>query len=232
MKKPNTPLHLGPIPLVQKRAWIIPYIEGKTVLHAGATDYPLHAKKAKRGELLHTFLRPYCSKFIGIDLAGEAIECLRRDHDITDIIHGNVEELGTLFPPESFDVIVAGDVVEHINNVGLFFDSARKILKKDGIILVTVPNAFSIKRMLGAFLLRQERNHPDHMYYFSLMNLEQAAWRNEGTIIDMATFIYEAENRFQNRIANIIVRTILAITRNNFLADELAVAIQFRTSPV
>jgi len=40
-----------------------------------------------------------------------------------------------------FDVIVAGDVIEHVENQGLFLSNIKKHLKKDGKLIITTPNA-------------------------------------------------------------------------------------------
>jgi 2-polyprenyl-3-methyl-5-hydroxy-6-metoxy-1,4-benzoquinol methylase len=221
--EPTTPLRLGNIPLVEKTGWILSKVTGKRVLHAGPTDSPTTAEKAESKQLLHQHLQERCLQLVGVDLAREAIEFLRINHGITDILEGNVEELDTVVPSGHFDLVLAGDVIEHLNNIGHFFQSAQRVLKPGGELLITVPNAFAIKRMLGAVFLRQERNHPDHMVYLSLMNLQQAAWRFDYAITEVAGFMFESPNDQTNRRANRAVRTILSLTGNNYLADELAV---------
>ena len=57
---------------------------------------------------------------------------------------------------------------------------------------MTLPNAFSLKRLMGAILLRQERNNPDHMYFFSTMTLEQAAYRFGYELREVSGFMYYA----------------------------------------
>jgi 2-polyprenyl-3-methyl-5-hydroxy-6-metoxy-1,4-benzoquinol methylase len=54
------------------------------------------------------------------------------------IIRGNMEtyEFG-----KTFDVIVAGDIIEHVSNPGLFMDNVKKHLSKDGKFILTTPNA-------------------------------------------------------------------------------------------
>ncbi len=42
---------------------------------------------------------------------------------------------------ESFEAIVAGDVIEHFSNPGLFLDNCRRHLTDDGVFIVTTPNA-------------------------------------------------------------------------------------------
>mgnify|MGYP000552705285 CR=1 FL=1 len=54
------------------------------------------------------------------------------------IVVGNME---TYQFGKRFDAIVAGDVIEHVNNPGLFLENCRKHLKAGGLLLITTPNA-------------------------------------------------------------------------------------------
>lgn len=58
--------------------------------------------------------------------------------DNTKIIYGNME---TLKLDKKFDVIVAGDVIEHVSNQGLFLDNLAEHLSPDGQLIITTPNA-------------------------------------------------------------------------------------------
>jgi 2-polyprenyl-3-methyl-5-hydroxy-6-metoxy-1,4-benzoquinol methylase len=82
---------------------------------------------------------------IGIDLhdaEAQNVEIFQlKNEDInTDqkIVYGNMEnyEFNKLF-----DLIVAGDVLEHVSNQGLFLDNIRKHLNDNGQLIITTPNA-------------------------------------------------------------------------------------------
>ena len=50
---------------------------------------------------------------------------------------------------EAFDVVTAGEVIEHMLNEELFLQECRRVLKKDGVLVLTTPNlAFSLNRVL------------------------------------------------------------------------------------
>lgn len=50
---------------------------------------------------------------------------------------------------EKFDVITAGEVIEHMINEGAFLEECRRVLKKGGILVLTTPNlAFILNRFL------------------------------------------------------------------------------------
>jgi len=227
LEAPTTPLHLGKIDLIDKRDWIFKKVVGKSVLHVGPTDSPCTRSHARQGRLLHAALQGKCKELIGLDLDKSAIEIMREECQITDTQYGNAEELDKLFPEGRFDAIIAGDVVEHMSNVGLFFLTARKVLKPGGELIITVPNSFSIKRILGAVLLRQERNNPDHLYFFSAMTLQQVAYRFGYELTEVSSFMYDApEGGVLNKRGTAIARVLIGILRNNYLADELAVVMK------
>ncbi len=75
---------------------------------------------------------------------------------------------------EKFDYIVAGEVLEHLPNPGLFLAEAARCLKPGGALFVTVPNAFNLLRIIGLFQ-GYESVHKDHCFYFSGKTLARLA---------------------------------------------------------
>ena len=220
---PRTPLRLPRIQMVDKEGWILGKVAGKSVLHLGPTDSPGSVLSARQGRLLHQKLQGRCRELVGLDLDRQGIEDLSKHCQINDIIWGNAEALDQVFPERKFELILAGDIIEHVNNLGNLLASAKKVLSPGGELLITTPNALAVKRVLGAIFLRQERNHPDHMYFFSPMNLWQAARRFGYEITEIKTFMFEAYDCKLNARGNAAARLIMKLTGNYFLADELAV---------
>jgi len=54
------------------------------------------------------------------------------------IVSGDMENA---YLGREFDVIIAGDVLEHVNNQGLFLSNIHRHLKMDGVLILTTPNA-------------------------------------------------------------------------------------------
>lgn len=71
-----------------------------------------------------------------------------------DIVQGNMEthDFG-----RQFDIVIAGDVIEHVSNQGLFLDNIQRHLRDDGLLILTTPNA----KWPTVFL----RPHPDHVLW-------------------------------------------------------------------
>lgn len=74
-------------------------------------------------------LKPVVKSLQGIDV---------ERHDDANIIQGDMEEHDF---GRQFDVIVAGDVIEHVHNQGLFLRNIRRQLKDSGRLIITTPNA-------------------------------------------------------------------------------------------
>jgi 2-polyprenyl-3-methyl-5-hydroxy-6-metoxy-1,4-benzoquinol methylase len=78
---------------------------------------------------------------------------------------------------QKFDLIVAGDVLEHMSNPGLFLQHCKKLLKDDGLLIISVPNTFHLIGNVWAWITNRERVHKDHCFYFSPKTLAQLCSR-------------------------------------------------------
>ncbi|MFA6053900.1 MAG: class I SAM-dependent methyltransferase [Thermodesulfovibrionales bacterium] len=75
------------------------------------------------------------------------------------------------FPKESFDLITAVDVLEHISEPGEWLQECKRILKKSGLLLLVTPDCSS----LTAHVLRNRWPHykVEHLYYYSPRTLKR-----------------------------------------------------------
>jgi len=81
-----------------------------------------------------------------------------------NVLNTTIEDSG--LPHESFDAITLIGVLEHVTDPEEVLKSCMKLLKKDGVILVVVPNMYSILNML----IQEESvtfDGRNHMLYFS-----------------------------------------------------------------
>ncbi len=78
-------------------------------------------------------------------------------------------------PQRDFDVVVAAEVIEHLYYPDSVIAKAAAALKDDGILLGTVPNAFSLKNRLRLLFLKKQRTplaDPTHINHFTVQELE------------------------------------------------------------
>jgi SAM-dependent methyltransferase len=80
-----------------------------------------------------------------------------------DVATGTLESAD--LSPEQFDVAVLGDVIEHLPDPGTALDEIAGVLRKNGVLYLTLPDAGSVPaRLLGA---RWWSVIPTHVQYFT-----------------------------------------------------------------
>ena len=99
-------------------------------------------------------------------------------------IPAKLTNLEKRFPikPESIDLIVAGEIIEHIYYTERFLRECNRVLKKGGEIIITTPNinwlSFRIQMILGKTLpfgieSGVETDFPGHCRYYTVESLSQ-----------------------------------------------------------
>ncbi len=89
---------------------------------------------------LTKILRDLGNRIIGVEIDGEAAEIAEEHCDL--MIIGDIEEidLDDYLGPSSIDVVIFGDVLEHLKSPTGVLDNIRRYLKPDGFIVVSIPN--------------------------------------------------------------------------------------------
>jgi 2-polyprenyl-3-methyl-5-hydroxy-6-metoxy-1,4-benzoquinol methylase len=105
----------------------------------------------------------------GIDFSEVAINrCLEKG---LDAILSDVDRDGLKFPDGSFDVVWAGDVLEHVFDPIYLLEETARVLRDDGCLILSAPNAFNYYSRCRIFIvgesvqsgvyrrLRQSKHH-------------------------------------------------------------------------
>lgn len=143
------------------------YVAGKTVLHGGCVDSELLEERIATRRLLHNILGTTAKKLVGVDVDGKGIaEMLQRGYK--NIYCADLE---SWYYEEKFDVIVLGEIIEHIDNCGLFLESVKRFCHSDTTVIFTTPNNYYFLFWIYSFL-GKESIHPDHNYLFSFNSLK------------------------------------------------------------
>ena len=163
----KSPVEMKPnnsISLEERIKEIIVRCDGDSILDVGCVETQLRDVNRLHEELIKRF-----SKVIGIDIQKRKIQELKKMG--YDVRYGNAEdfELG-----ENFDIIVAGELIEHLSNPGRFLDACRNHLKEEGIVILTTPNPFWVEYPIRIFLKKLS------------VNLEHTAWYDESVLTHLA----------------------------------------------
>jgi SAM-dependent methyltransferase len=71
------------------------------------------------------------------------------------------------FPDASFDVVVAGELLEHLRDPQQLVREARRVLRPGATFVASVPNAYRLKGRVLFLLGRPPENDPTHLQMFS-----------------------------------------------------------------
>jgi SAM-dependent methyltransferase len=178
---------------VDRDEHIICACEGRDVFHLGATDSPMTRDKARRGALLHQKLAGHCKRLTGFDIDKGAIDLLRDEYGIDNIRLCDLEQD---IPREAgkAQVLVNGDIVEHVSSPGRLMSACNRLLETEGIMLLSSVNALSLKQAIRGFCGR-EPVHPQHVAYYSYATLGVLGGRFGFRAIDCRFFPYACVTR-------------------------------------
>lgn len=107
----------------------------------------------------------------GLDVDPEAVRLAKaagieaREHDMN--------RAPIPFGEAQFDVVVAGEVLEHLQWPQLVIDDIYKALRPGGFFFGSVPNAFRLRNRVLFFLGRDFEVDPTHLHWFSPESLKQ-----------------------------------------------------------
>lgn len=212
-------------PLVDRDAWILARCSGRSVLHVGCTDMPFTDRKLGEQSLLHQRLLPVCRTCVGLDCDQGGLDTLARALPGHEFLCADAERLDrcAALADRSFDVVLAADMLEHLANPGSFIDGVKRHLARpDGELIITTPNAFSLKRFLAMALRGVEHVHADHTAYFSHSTLSQLLRRAGYALDSVHPFQWRNPGSLRNGMANLVTAPLVHLSGGR-LADELAI---------
>ncbi|HJU05737.1 MAG TPA: methyltransferase domain-containing protein [Nitrospiraceae bacterium] len=198
--------------VTDRNNFVVEYCTGKSVLHLGCAADGTAENFAERGIHLHLQLLVRSKRVIGLDTSEAALNVLR-ERGVEDLIRWDVERLLELNLDGPIDVIVLGEILEHLANPGLCLHGLASYMAKfNATSVITVPNAFSVRHLLCVALKRTELVWPDHTAYYSIATLGSLLNRYGLVIEEIAMYsnVGTVENRLK-RLAKICFnKTILA----------------------
>lgn len=163
------------IQMVDRLDFIEKASAGKKVLHLGCTDYPFTEKMIQNNMLLHFKLQKTARELYGFDFDQKGIDVLAAA-GVKNLYRADLERLEEVDLDETFDVIIAGEMIEHLSNPGLFLKGIQRFMTPTTNLVITTINAYCGMRM-WTYGLRgkggvHEPVHPDHVAYYSYSTLK------------------------------------------------------------
>jgi len=142
----------------KKIEWLVPYVRGRCVLDLGCAG---EGRLNFGDNWLHGHLAGSSKECLGLDHNEEAVLFLREKG--YQVIHADVQNFTM---DRRFDVVVAGDILEHLEDLKGFFESVKRVLKDKGYLLITTPNPWFFLRFIRCWLKGDGGANPDHVHWF------------------------------------------------------------------
>ena len=114
---------------VARYAFARRYAQGKRVLDAGCGTGYGSAELAQSA-----------AEVTGVDIAADAIEYASANYPIADLRFIESSCTAVPCPAESFDLVVAFEVIEHLTDYRVFLDECARVLTRQGLLIVSSPN--------------------------------------------------------------------------------------------
>jgi len=176
--------------LVQRVDLIMEMCAGKKVLHLGCANYPYTQNSIDNEMLLHYDLEKSAGELYGFDFDQPGLDILAAN-GTGNLYRADLEKLDEVAMSETFDVIVAGEMIEHLNNPGLFLTGIQRFMNSETRLVLTTINAYCGMRWFWYGLRgrrgKQEPVHPDHVAYYSYSTLSLLVKRHG---LDMDSFMF------------------------------------------
>lgn len=179
-----------------KSDFIGKYISGKKVLDCGCVGERVDDLR------LHDFIREKSSSCVGLDMRKEKIKELNEKG--YNIIYCDFDSTSFPLPAgERFDVVVAGEVIEHLSSPGMFLEQARSRLKDGGVLILSTPNPFYIQNFIRLLLgVKPSVNH-DHKSWFDAATLKKLLDDHGFTIREIVMHQRENSRRWIKLLARL-----------------------------
>ena len=122
---------------------------------------------------------------IGIDLEGwYDLECFNKEVDISlfkPIFKADCQNFNL---NQKFDLIICGEVIEHLSNFQGFFNSLRKHLTENGRVIITTPNPMSFMRLCQKLIKQEPSNDKYHTIMLDSITFSNMCHENGFKVVE------------------------------------------------
>ncbi len=149
------------------------YVRNRTVLDIGCVD-SRPAKEAtddrieRKCDLLFQRIVEINPKALGVDIDKLGIDILKTKGYSVECANAENMDLG-----RRFDVIVAGEIIEHVENPGRFLGNMMRHLNREGVLIISTPNPFYAKQTWKIWRYGQPAINEGHTCWFDPITLDQ-----------------------------------------------------------
>lgn len=161
-----------------RTSWIMEFVTGKSVLDLGCVRHSI--EETEKPGWLHDEIKKVARRVVGVDyLEQQVLQLKQREYEV---VCADVEVMQL---NEKFDTIVAGDLIEHLNNFGKFIERVMEHLNTDGVFILTTPNPVNPLRFISVLLRGEAGANPEHTCWFTEKVIRQLFDRYNFEVINV-----------------------------------------------
>ena len=183
------------------------HLEGRSVLDVGA------ASGVDRDDWMHALVAGVTSELVGIDVDERRVARARaRGFDV------RVADAQGFELDRTFDVVWAGELIEHLSCPAAFLDAAHRHLDRGGSLVITTPNAFAVANFVYRIGGRPRVNR-GHVCWYDETTLGQLLDRHRFRVVE----IDYLPHRTPGRARAALVRTVRSLLPQHLAENTLLV---------
>ena len=159
-------------------------VKDKEVLDLGVVDARVARGNAEErfdrsGKILFFQLAEINPDIVGLDLDEEGVEALKKRG--YNAVCGDVHVVDL---NKKFDTIIAGEIIEHLDNPGQFLCNMFRHIKPGGRLVVSTPNPFYAKQRGKIWRRGLPQVHEEHTCWFDPITLNHLLNRSGFTTLE------------------------------------------------
>jgi 2-polyprenyl-3-methyl-5-hydroxy-6-metoxy-1,4-benzoquinol methylase len=206
---------LPPAALVDRFGYLSDLARGRRVVHVGFVDAGCQMLNEQSGAWLHEHLAGTATELVGIDLDTAGVDdARRRGYEAHAVDCRDVDAVRALGLAPA-DLVVAGEVIEHLDDPGGFLDGVHALVAPGGLLVVTTPNATGLVNAAALFG-NYEVQHPDHVVMYTCATLDAMLRRHRWEPFEHAVFLQQVKSTgtdARSRLLATGARAVLGLER-------------------
>lgn len=187
------------IKIQDRQTRIAQRVKNKKVLNIGCVGY-IEGRHNPRTPWLHHTIHKNAKETWGIDNDTKGIQKMKQA-GYKNIHEANANNFNL---NQKFDIIIAGEIIEHLTNFDTFFQSIKKHMTKKTTLIITTPNPYKITNIARILAFGKTYGHPEHTIYHDEHTLKEML-HQEG----LKTIKTEYDTQLApQKIRNTLIRTL------------------------
>jgi 2-polyprenyl-3-methyl-5-hydroxy-6-metoxy-1,4-benzoquinol methylase len=162
----------------------------------------------------------------GVEFSKPAADIARDKHGL-NVFKGRLEEAE--YSQDFFDVVIVGDLLEHVEDPRAFLAEVSRILKKGGLLYIAVPDFdglyYKIAMLVSLFNHRNYFVLPHHLYFFNRDTIYSYLRASNFLLLDVRNSESTvSSNGFRGKVISLLFSVARAMKKQDrilFLAKKM-----------